>query len=197
MTTEYGFSDVRDQLLKDLRGAYPIKWEDFQATKVLGEGVFGSPKPHPNAVLNLFKAQNVRFAIPFAAYRASIGGFLSLMSDEPGTVLPRRTLAFTIFGMHCIQTSASNTARTIIYGGYLQVCPDETCVLSVGINPIEKRMEALEKLYKSWLDEREGGMLTPPSLGHLCVKCTKTIEPTHTIWGSDFWEKYVKVFSGL
>ena len=78
------------------------------------------------------------------------------------------------------------------------MCPDETCVLNVGINPIEKRMEALEKLYKSFLDEREGGMLTPPSLGHLlCVKCMKTIEPAHTIWGSECREKYANAFGCL
>ena len=75
MTTKYGFSDIRRQLIKDLKGAYPTRWEDFETAKILGEDIFGSPKPHPNAVLDLFEAQNVRFAIPFAAYRASIGGF--------------------------------------------------------------------------------------------------------------------------
>ena len=54
MTTKYGFSRVRDQLVQDLKGAYPTKWEAYQAAEVLGEDVFGSPKPHPNAVLNLW-----------------------------------------------------------------------------------------------------------------------------------------------
>ena len=195
MTTEYGFSDVRDQLLKDLRGAYPNKWEDFQNSKVLGEDVFGSSKPHPNAVLNLLEVQNVRFAIPFAAYRASIGGFSSLMSDKPGTVLPRRTLATTIHGMYVIRAVASSAVRAIAYGGHLRVCPDKACVLNVGIDPIEKRMEALEKVYKSLLGGREGGMLVPPSLGHLlCRKCTKTMDATHAPWGSICWEKLTQVF---
>ena len=97
MTTKYGFSDIRDQFVKDLKGAYPTRWEDFEAAKVLGEDVFGSPEPHPNAVLNLFEAHNVRFTIPFAAYRASIGGFSALMNDKPGTILPRRTPATTIY----------------------------------------------------------------------------------------------------
>ena len=96
MTTKYGISSVRDQLVKDLRGAYPTTWEDFRSSKVLGEEFFGSPKPHPNAVLNLFEAENVRFAVPFAAYRASIGGFSGLMSDRHGAVLSRRTLATTV-----------------------------------------------------------------------------------------------------
>ena len=54
MTTKYGFIDVREQLIEDLRSAYPTEWEDFKAAKVLGEDVFGLPRPHPNAVLNLF-----------------------------------------------------------------------------------------------------------------------------------------------
>lgn len=91
--TKYGFSGVRYQLLEGIKGVYPTKWKVFRIVNVLGEDVSGSPKPHPNAVLNLFEAQNVRFAIPFAAYRAPAGGFSSLMSDKPGTVLPRRTLA--------------------------------------------------------------------------------------------------------
>jgi hypothetical protein len=88
----------------------------FPKRKVVGEDVFGSPKPHPNAVLNLFMAQNVKFAIPFAAYRASIGGFAALMSDKPGTVLPRHTLATTIHGMHLLRSMASGAARVVAYG---------------------------------------------------------------------------------
>ena len=76
--------------------------KDFQNADVLGEDVFGSPKPHPNAVLKLFEVGSIRFAIPFAAYRAAIGGFSVLMSDKPGTVLPRRTLATTVYGVHVL-----------------------------------------------------------------------------------------------
>ena len=72
MTTKYGFSDIREALVKDLKGAYPTKWEDFEPAKVLGENVFGSPEPHPNAVLNLFLEQRIKFALPFAACRAGL-----------------------------------------------------------------------------------------------------------------------------
>jgi hypothetical protein len=88
MTTKYGFSDVRDQLIKDVKGAYPTRWEAYQVAEILGEDVFGSPKPHPKAVLNLFGEQKVRFALPFAGYRASLGDFSTLMNDKPGTILP-------------------------------------------------------------------------------------------------------------
>ena len=196
MATKYGFSDIRDQLIKDLKGAYPTKWEDFQSAKVLGEDVFGSPTPHPNAVLNLFEAQNVRFAIPFAAYRASIGGFLALMSDEPGTVLPRRTLATTIHGMHVIRTLASRAWRSITYAGDLRRCPDKTCVLNVGTNSIEKWLDVLGKIYDLTVDERKGDVLSTPSLNHLfCPKCAKNVEAVHATLRSIFWEKLASAFA--
>lgn len=69
---------------------------------------------------NLFEAQNIRFSIPFAAYRASIGGFRALMNDKPGTVLSRRALA-TFQGMHTLSISASDSARMVAYGGHLPV----------------------------------------------------------------------------
>ena len=53
MTAKYGFSGIREALVQDLKGAYPTKWEDFETAKVLGEDVFGSPRPHPNAVLKV------------------------------------------------------------------------------------------------------------------------------------------------
>ncbi|KAF9651974.1 hypothetical protein BDM02DRAFT_3183972 [Thelephora ganbajun] len=121
MTTKYGFFDVRHQLIKDLKSAYPTKWEDYRTAKVLGEDIFGSSKPHPNAVLNLFEVRNIRFAIPFAAYLASIGGFLALISDKPGMVFPRHTLATTIHGVHVLQAVASHVTRVAAYGGKLWV----------------------------------------------------------------------------
>ena len=190
MTTKYGFNDVRGQLLKDLEGAYPTKWEDFKAAKVLGEAVFGSPRPHPNSVLNLFEAQDVRFAIPFAAYRASAGDFSALMSDEPGTVLSRRTLATTIRGM--LVTSA---ARVIAYGGCLPMCPDEACIFNAGIDPMAKRMAVLDKIYTSNVGEGESGVLSPPSLGDLpCAKCAGFVEVIYDPWGSVYWENLPQVF---
>ena len=194
MTTKYGFSSVRDQLVEDLSGAYPTKWEGFQGAKVLGEDVFGSPKPHPNAVLNLFEAENVGVAIPFAAYRASIGGVSALMSDKPGAVLPRRTLAATIHGMHVLRASASHAARVVVY--YPLVCPDKACALNVKISLAEERMAATEKVYSAVIGQREGGLLSSPALGHiLCVKCAKDVEVAYITWGSAVWEKLAPAFN--
>ena len=121
MATKYGFSDVREHLIEDLKRAYPTRWEDFENAKVLGEDIFGSPKPHPNAVLNLFLEQSIKFALPFAAYRASLGGFLSLVSNKPGTVLPRPTLTSIIYGTAKIRRTMALAAHNICTE-YLGVC---------------------------------------------------------------------------
>ena len=197
MATKYGFSDVRDQLIKDVKGAYPTKWEVYQAAEVLGEDVFGSPKPHPNAVLNLFSEQNVRFALPFAAYRASIDGFSAIISDEPGSVLPRHILATTTHGMHLVGTLMGHAARVIAYERSLGVCVNKECILSVSVNPIEQRVEALMTLHRTmFLVKRDGGELGPLSLGHLaCAECTKVIQASHVAWRSMCWEQLPSMFS--
>ena len=195
MTTKYGFSNVRGQLVEDLKIAYPTKWDDFTSAKVLGEDIFGSPKPHPNAVLKLLETQKVRFAIPFAAYRASIGGFGALMSDKPGTVLPRRSLASTIQGMHGLSTLYSNAARMVAYGGSLRVCSDKACALSVGTKNKAGRAEASEKVYLAMIDNREGGLLVPPALKPLlCTECAKHVEESHATQSLLIWEKLPSLF---
>ena len=191
MTRKYGFSNLRDHLVEDLKDAYPTKWEDFQSARVLGEDVFGLPKPHPNAVLNLFEAEKVKFAIPFAAYRASIGGFPALMSDEPGTVLPRQTLASTIQGMHELMFMASDAARMIACRESCQPsCPNAGCVLKVPATTEGK----LKKIYSAVISQREGGILNPPS-DLLCVGCAESMERAHAKWGSVVWEKLPSMFN--
>ena len=188
MTTKYGFSDVRNQLIKDLKGAYPTKWEDFEAARTLGEDVFGAPKPHPNAVLNLFMVQNVRFAIPFASYRASLGDFPDLVNDNPGTALQRPTLASTVHGKGAMLRMMIQAAYTIANIGCIhRVCPDRACGLNVGINPIERRMEALTKLRDAMIAGRSA--LAAPSLGDvICAKCRKDIEAYHVSWRKSCWD---------
>lgn len=197
MTTKYGFSDIRDQLIEDPHDAYPTKWEDFRSAKVLGEDVFGIPKPHPNAVLGLFEAQGVAFAVPFAAYRASIGGFSALTSDKPGTVLQPRTLAATINGMHTLQHSfASHAVFVTFCVGYSGVCPDRTCVFNVDTNPIKQRIKAMEKLFEAMIVHREGGVLNAPPLGHLlCPDCTEGFEGIHDTWALAAWDKLALTFN--
>jgi len=180
MATKYDFSDVREGLIEDLKGAYPAKWEEFEAAKVLGEDVFGSPKPHPNAVLNLLLEQRVKFALPFAAYRAARAGFPSLISDEPGTKLPRLTLASTIYGMERIRHVMVQLSHSIVYSGNLKVCTQKECVLNVGMDPTERRMEALKKVFGIMVNKAKDEILSPLSLGDVaCVNCAKLLEDAH------------------
>jgi len=180
MATKYDFSGIRKGLVEDLKGAYPTKWEDFETAKVLGEDVFGSPKPHPNAVLNLLLEQGVKFALPFAAYRAAMGGFSSLISDEPDMALPRRTLVSTVHGMGGMRRAMAYAAQTIAYTWDLGACPDQACVLNVGTNLTERRMEALKKIFDAIVRKSEGDILSSLAFGNLlCVGCARRLENSH------------------
>ena len=180
MATKYGYSDVREGLVEDLKRAYPTEWEDFETAKVLGEDVFGSPKPHPNAVLNLFLEQRIKFALPFAAYRAALCGPSSLANDKRGTVLPRLTLASIIDGMGEIRRFMTHAAHGIAYVGNLSVCPERACVLNVGINRAGRRMEALRRVSDVMVNKSEGDVLSSLSLGNLlCADCAKLLKTGH------------------
>ena len=180
MATKYSLSDVREQLVEDLKGAYPTKWEDFEAANILGEDVFGSPKPHPNAVLSLFLEQNVKFALPFAAYRAGLGGPSALVNDGPGTIIPSLTLVSVTHGIGEMRGMMILAAYSVVYMGGLEVCVEMECTLSVDTNHIESRMEALEKVFHVIAGRSEGDMLSSLSLGTLvCVDCATLLEKAH------------------
>ena len=64
----------RTRLLETIRSGYPESFEGLDPSKALGEDVFDRPKPHPNAVLNLFVQQKLTSALPMAYYMAARGG---------------------------------------------------------------------------------------------------------------------------
>ena len=180
MTAKYGFSNIHEALIEDIKAAYPTKWEDFQAAKVLGEDLFGLPKPHPNAVLNLFLEQKIEFALPFAAYRASLAGFLDLVSDKPGMVIPRLTLASIIHGMGKMYRGYIISAYSILHFWNPEVCPEESCVLHARVSSTKGSGDALGMLFDCMLRGCEGDMLSPLSLGTLaCTNCAKRLERNH------------------
>ena len=185
LATKYGPPDPREQLVEELKEpkeAHPIRWENYETAGVLGKGVSGSPKPHTDAVLNLFVAQNVGFAIPFAFCRASTGVLSAFMSDQPGTVLPRHTLASPI---HMVPT----TTRTIAFDINLGVCPERPCILSADVTPAKRRIEALGRLSDAMYGEGQGGVLNDPSLADVtCPRCTKPLEAWQAECRSGCWE---------
>ena len=195
MSTKYGFFDVCEQLIHSLKGAYPIKWEAFQAASVLGEGVFGSPKPHPNLVLNLFLEQNVRFAIPIAAYRAALGGFPSLINNEPGAALPRLALASAFYGMDIVRSEVSQSAHSIVCDMSLKGCRNRRCVVNGGVTSPEQRMEGLKKIHDALFKEGRCDVLSPPSFsGVVCTNCETAVRNGYDRLRATIWENLPRIF---
>ena len=187
MVTKYGFSGVREQLVDGIKGAYPTRLEGLKTGMVLGEDIFGSPQLHPNAVLNLFTEQRVKFALPFAAYRAALGGFSSLISDKPGTVLPRLTLASTFYGMEVIRGGLAQLAHSVVCNMNLEWCHDTACAV--------RRTEGLNKIYDAMVKERKADVLFTPTLKNIvCANCAKTAEAAYQFWWEMTWEKLPRIF---
>jgi len=115
MTTSYKIENVREQILEDLRCAYPKTFEVYERSTTLGERVFGDPKPHPNAVLKLFETCNVPFALPFAYYRACTAGTLALTSVEPTLRLPPRVLAAAVVGQSRLKARELQVVRQLLF----------------------------------------------------------------------------------
>jgi hypothetical protein len=195
MTTKYGFSDVRDQLVHGIKGAYPTKWEGFENGTVLGEDIFGSPKPHPNAVLNLFVEQSVKFALPFAAYRAAMGGFSSLYCDEPGAVLSRLMLASAVNGMERMRDEFTELAYSAVCDTIMKGCHDTACAINVGVDPPDWRNGGLKKTYETMVKDRKSDRLSSLSLGNIiCANCAKTLEMVHWRWRKVTWNELPRMF---
>ena len=191
MATKYGFSNVHEPLVECIKDAYPTQWAHFVAAKVLGEEIFGSPKPHPSAVLNLFLEHNIKFALPFAAYRACIGGFRTLVGGEPCAVLPHSSLLALTRGMGTLERVTIHSTHLIAYTEDLGVCPESVCVLSAGIGSAKQRLEALNKIFDIMLEGRRGDVLSPLSLKTtlMCVNCAEKLEKINSSYRKRFlWE---------
>jgi hypothetical protein len=195
MATKYDYPDVREQLLHSIKDAYPTKWEAYQTASVLGEGVFGSPKPHPNVVLNLFLDQNVRFAMPVAAYRAALGGFSSLINNDLGVALPRLALASAFHGMDVMRSEVSQRARSIVCSMSLKECRDGRCVLNGGLSSPEQRVKGLDEIYDVMVRGGKGDVLSSLSLGNLvCASCAKVVEGEYDRLCAMIWESLPGIF---
>ena len=116
----------------------------------------------------------MKFALPFAAYRAGLGGPSVLASEEPGAVLPRLTLASIIHGMGGMRRAMTYTAQTIAYTWDMGGCSEGVCVLNDGL------MEVLKKISDVLSDSSEGDVLS--SLRYedvFCVDCAKRLRNSH------------------
>ena len=108
---------LRVRLLETIRDAYPENFEGLGPSKTLGENVFEMPKPHPNAVLNLFVQQKLTSALPMAYYMAARRGPDSLMDTRlpSGATLSGQTLRSAIRGLMALREMELKEAHRIIF----------------------------------------------------------------------------------
>ena len=109
--------NLRDQLLETIHDAYPQNFEGLDPSKTLGESVFDAPKPHPNAVLNLFVQQKVTSALPMAYYMAARRGLDSLMDARlpPSASLSGQTLRSAIRGLMALREIEYEETHRIVF----------------------------------------------------------------------------------
>jgi hypothetical protein len=117
VSSNYEMPDLRAQLLETIRDAYPENFEGLDPSKTLGENVFNGPKPHPNAVLNLFVQQKVTSALPMAYYMAARRGSDSLMDTQLPTsaTLSGQTLRCAIRGLIALREMELKETHRIVF----------------------------------------------------------------------------------
>ena len=115
--------NLRTRLLEAIRDAYPENFEGLNSSKPLGENVFDGPRPHPNAVLNLFVQQKVTSALPMAYYMAARRGFNSLMATLSG-----KTLRSAMGGLMALrEMELKETHRIVFTTSNCVGCPSMGC----------------------------------------------------------------------
>ena len=108
---------LRARLLDIIHDAYPESFEGLDPSKALGENVFDAPKPHPNAVLNLFVQQKVKSALPMAYYMAARRGLDSLVDARLPTSarLSGQTLISTMRGLMTLREMELKEAHRVVF----------------------------------------------------------------------------------
>ena len=117
VSTSYEIPNLRSRLLGAIRDAYPENFEGLDPSKMLGENVFDGPKPHPNAVLNLFVQQKVTSALPMAYYMAARRGLDSLMDTRlpSNATLSGRTLRSAMRGLMALREMELKETHRIVF----------------------------------------------------------------------------------
>jgi len=101
----YEMPNFRARLLETIRDAYPENFEGLDPSRTLGENVLDGPRPHPNAVLNLFVQQKYMSALPMAYYMAARRGLDSLMDTRllANATLSGQTLRSAMGGLMALR----------------------------------------------------------------------------------------------
>ena len=117
VSANYEMPKLRAKLLDIIRDAYPESFEGLDPSTVLGENVFDVPKPHPNAVLNLFVQQKVKSALPMAYYMAARRGSDSFMDPRLPTsaTLSGQTLRSAMRGLMVLREMELKETHRIVF----------------------------------------------------------------------------------
>jgi len=123
--------NLRAQLLETIRDAYPENFEGLDPSKTLGENMFDAPKPHPNAVLNLFVQQKFTSALPMAYYMAVRRGSNSLMDARlpSSATLSGQTLRSAIGGLVALREMELKETHRVVFTTFNCVgCSSTDCL---------------------------------------------------------------------
>lgn len=183
MTTKYKLDDIREQILVDIQDAYPETFEAYEASNILGEEIFGSPRPHPNAVLNLFRQCGVASALPYAHYLACKGGLSSLTTTTTGAALSAPVLATTVRGLGKLKAAELKVANKILFQQKQYKCSRFLCLTGVSVTSEMLGDEPVfQSIFKSVVDissEMVTTALETPKFHAAAAKslfCTKCVE---------------------
>ena len=211
VSTNYEMLSVRAQLLETIRDAYPEDFEGVNPSKTLGENVFGGPKPHPNAVLNLFVRHGVTWALPMAYYMAARRGLGSLMDPQlsQSATLSSQTLRSAMGGLMALREMELKETYRIVFtpkdgtnrvGCSSTQCPSQKSkgVLDAGV------VAAHQRVYDRITGSKVGATRILQVLGasefagdtgsEFCQVCVKKIQVAHAEVRGKAWAALPEVF---
>jgi len=207
MTTKYEMLGIREQILLDVEGAYPTFFEQHESSKMLGEGVFGDPKPSPNTVLKLFVECGVTSALPYAYYRVCKGGIPGLTDHTPAASLPSALLTVAMRGLGKLKAAEWEVAKAVLFGIENQsTCMTFSCYRGMGIHteaikgqPIFRKLldcvaRTSSDMATDFLDKPEIKISSSSSKPVFCAKCLEAWAVAHKDARKKVWKSLPEIF---
>jgi hypothetical protein len=102
---------------------------------------------------------------------------------------------YRLWPMELIRGALFRLAHSTVSHMSLEGCNATSCAVNVGANPLERRVEVLNKVYDIMVKERKADVLSSLSLGNIvCADCAKTTETAYQRWCTMIWEKLPHMF---
>jgi hypothetical protein len=211
VSINYEMPNIQAQLLEIIHDAYPESFEGLEPSKTLGESVFSGPKPHPNAVLNLFVQQNVTSALPLAYYMASRRGLDSLMDGRlpPSAILSGQTLRSAMRGLMALREMELKETHRIVFtpkeattrtGCSSTHCPSRSSNQPLDMGNMEAHRRAFDRITGSGV---EGTRILQVLLASefagdtepmFCQVCVEKVQVAHAEVRRKAWEALPGLF---